>query len=96
MPSLVFISHASEDRSTADAICTRLESAGIDCWIAPRDLEPGAAWTRGVIQGLETCRVLVLIFSEYANDSDHVHREVARAFSSGLAAASPKARRNDK
>ena len=85
MPSMVFISHASEDRSTADAICTHLESAGIDCWIAPRNLEPGANWTKGVMQGLEACRVLILVFSEHANDSDHVHREVAKAFSSGLA-----------
>jgi hypothetical protein len=32
MPSMVFISHSSKDRATADAICAHLESAGI----APR------------------------------------------------------------
>jgi hypothetical protein len=85
MPSMVFISHSSKDRPTADAICAYLESAGIDCWIAPRDIEPGASWTKGIIQGLGTCRVLVLVFSEHANDSDHVQREVAKAFSTGLA-----------
>src|SRR5260221_2509439 len=37
------------------------------------------------MQGLEACRVLILVFSEHANDSDHVQREVAKAFSSGLA-----------
>jgi TolB-like protein/Flp pilus assembly protein TadD len=37
------------------------------------------------MQGLETCRVFILVFSEEANDSDHVEREVAKAFSSGLA-----------
>jgi hypothetical protein len=42
MPSMVFISHSSNDRATADAICAHLESAGIKCWIAPRDIEPGA------------------------------------------------------
>jgi hypothetical protein len=85
MPSMVFISHSSKDRETADAICAHLESAGIKCWIAPRDIEPGATWTRGIMQGLEACRVLILVFSEHANDSDHVQREVAKAFSSGLA-----------
>jgi predicted ATPase len=85
MPSMVFISHSSKDRETADAICTHLESAGIDCWIAPRNIEPGATWTKGIMQGLEACRVFILIFSEHANDSDHVQREVAKAFSSGLA-----------
>src|SRR6266404_6853907 len=85
MPAMVFISHLSKDRATADAICAHLESAGINCWIAPRDIEPGATWTKGIMQGLDACRVLILVFSEYANDSDHVEREVAKAFSSGLA-----------
>src|SRR5580704_8817154 len=85
MPSMVFISHSSKDRPTADAICAHLESAGINCWIAPRNIEPGANWTKGIMQGLEACRVLILVFSEHANDSDHVQREVAKAFSSGLA-----------
>ncbi len=69
MPAMVFISHSSKDRPTADAICAHLESAGIKCWIAPRDIEPGATWTKGIMQGLEACRVLVLVFSEHANDS---------------------------
>src|SRR6202047_2355440 len=85
MPSMVFISHSSKDRETADAICAHLESAGINCWIAPRDIEPGANWTKGIMQGLDACQVLILVFSEHANDSDHVQREVAKAFSSGLA-----------
>ncbi len=85
MPSKVFISHSSKDQATADAICAHLESAGIKCWIAPRDIEPGANWTKGIMQGLEACRVLILVFSEHANNSDHVEREVAKAFSSGLA-----------
>src|ERR1700741_4879187 len=85
MPSMVFISHSSKDRATADAICAHLESTCIKCWIAPRDIEPGATWTKGIMQGLDACRVLILVFSEHANDSDHVEREVAKAFSSGLA-----------
>src|SRR5258708_24240057 len=85
MPSMVFISHSSKDRPTADAIGACLESAGSNCWIAPRDIEPGATWTKGIMQGLEACRALILVFSEHANDSDHVQREVAKAFSSGLA-----------
>ena len=85
LPSMVFISHSSKDRETADAICAHLESAGIQCWIAPRDIEPGATWTIGIMQGLDACRALILVFSEHANNSDHVQREVAKAFSSGLA-----------
>jgi hypothetical protein len=85
MTSRVFISHSSKDRATGDAICKHLESAGLHCWIAPRDIEPGTIWTKGIMQGLDACRVFILVFSKYANDSDHVEREVAKAFSSGLA-----------
>ena len=85
MHSKVFISHSNEDKSIADAICQRLESDGIKCWIAPRDIKPGSTWTKGIMQGIDDCRILILVFSEHANDSDHVYREVARAFSSRLA-----------
>ena len=82
---MVFISHSSKDRATADAICAHLESAGLKCWIAPRDIEPGTSWTKGIMQALEVCRVFVLVFSGHSDDSDHVQREVAKAFASGLA-----------
>jgi hypothetical protein len=36
----VFISYAEEDKSTANAACTTLESESISCWIAPRDIRP--------------------------------------------------------
>jgi TolB-like protein/Flp pilus assembly protein TadD len=85
MDSRVFISHASKDKPIADAICEQLESAGIKCWIAPRDIEPGSDWTEGIIQGIDSCRVFVLVFSESANGSEHVRREVAKAVSLGLA-----------
>jgi TolB-like protein/Tfp pilus assembly protein PilF len=81
----VFISHSSEDKSIADTLCQRLESGGIKCWIAPRDIEPGSDWTKAIMQGIEGSQVLILVFSKHANDSDHVYREVAKAFSSRLA-----------
>jgi len=77
----VFISHSSRDKEIADAICQHLESTGVSCWIAPRDIEPGADWTEGILQGIASSRLFVLVFSGHANDSDHVHREVGRACS---------------
>jgi hypothetical protein len=37
------------------------------------------------MQGIAKCRVFVLVFTDHANDSEHVGREVANAFSLGLA-----------
>jgi hypothetical protein len=81
----VFISHSNKDKNIAEAICHQLESDGIRCWIAPRDIEFGADWTAGITQGIASCKVFVLVFSDSANTSDHVRREVAKAFSLGLA-----------
>jgi len=85
MESKVFISHASKDKATADAVCQQLEFAGIKCWVAPRDIKAGSDWTEGIIEGIDSCQVFVLVFSENANVSEHVRREVAKAFSLGLA-----------
>jgi hypothetical protein len=32
----VFISHSSEDKPAADAVCAILEESEVRCWIAPR------------------------------------------------------------
>ena len=85
MPADVFISHSNKDKATAEAMCHQLEANGIRCWIAPRDIEFGSDWTAGITQGISTCKVFVLVFSDSANTSDHVRREVAKAFSLGLA-----------
>ena len=72
----VFISYATEDRSTAEAACAALEASGLRCWIAPRDIHPGAVWGESIVQGISGCTSLVLVFSDAANGSQHVPREL--------------------
>lgn len=74
-----FISYASRDKPAADAVCTALEGRGIRCWIAPRDVPPGIPFGQSIIEAIHGSRLLVLIFSAAANDSQHVMREVERA-----------------
>lgn len=80
----VFISYPHQDKITADAACTALEAAGVRCWIAPRDVDPGAEWAGAIVDAIDRCRVMVLIFSEHANQSKQIHREVQRAFDKGV------------
>ncbi|HZC34311.1 MAG TPA: TIR domain-containing protein, partial [Chthoniobacterales bacterium] len=84
MTPQVFISHSSKDSVVADAVCRQLESAEIPCWMAPRNIEYGSDWTEAIMRGITACRIFVLVFSENANGSGHVRREVAKAFSLGL------------
>jgi TIR domain-containing protein len=37
----VFVSHATEDETTASEVCALLEARGVQCWIAPRDVAAG-------------------------------------------------------
>lgn len=79
----VFISYAQEDKVIADAVCARLESHHIRCWIAPRDVTYAKDFPEAIIEGIDGCRILVLIFSSHANKSPHVIRELTNAVNKG-------------
>jgi len=74
-----FISYSNKDKSIADASCAALEATGIRCWIAPRDIRPGADWAGSIIAAIDHCRVMILIFSSSANESKQIRREIQRA-----------------
>ncbi len=80
----VFISYSSKDKTIADAVCARLEARGIRCWIAPRDVRPGAPYGEEIIDGIQSARVMVLVLSGNANASPHIPKEVERAVSHGV------------
>lgn len=80
----VFLSHSHADKLYADAICHRLEAADLRCWVAPRDIRAGEDWAEAIINGMDQCRVLVLVFSANSNNSPQVRREVERAVNKGL------------
>src|SRR5262245_54901855 len=75
-----FISYSNKDNTTADAACVALEAAGIQCWIAPRNIDAGSDWAGSIVAAIDECSVMVLIFSSSANQSKQIQREVQRAF----------------
>jgi len=81
----VFISHSAKDKATADAVCAMLESEGIRCWIAPRDVLPSMGWGEAIIDAIEESRIMVLVFTAHANDSPQIRREIERAVNHGVA-----------
>jgi hypothetical protein len=81
MDPLIFVSYSSKDKLIADAICSRLENQGIRCWIAPRDVNPGADYSDQISEALERSTAMVMVFSSGSNSSRHVKSEIDRAFS---------------
>lgn len=80
----VFISYSTKDKPTADAVCANLESGGVRCWMAPRDILPGSDWGESIVDGIKRCRVMILVFSSNANASPQIRREVERAVNKGV------------
>lgn len=81
----VFISYSSKNKGIADAICLHLESNGIRCWYAPRDILPGKDWVESIMDAIEEAKVFLLIYSSDSNQSRQVQNEVAAAFNAGCA-----------
>jgi adenylate cyclase len=77
----VFVSYASHDSEVANSVCRELDSRGIRCWIAPRDVAPGALYADAIVRAINECQVLLIVLSQSAVASSHVGREVERAAS---------------
>lgn len=77
----VFISYSSKDKDVAFAVCDMLESNNLQCWIAPRNVVGGKSYAREIIEAIVDSTVVLFIFSDNSNRSDHVENEIDNAFS---------------
>lgn len=79
METVIFISYANLDLEAAEALCSGLEARQIRCWMAPRDILAGEDWGSSIVGAIESCRLMVLVFSFRAQISPQVRREAAHA-----------------
>jgi hypothetical protein len=75
----IFICHASLDHDLAFAACVKLESAGINCWIAPRDPVPGLPYGQQIVHAIAESTIMLLVLSRNSNDSRAVLGEIELA-----------------
>lgn len=80
-----FISHSSQNRELAQRVCEVLEEFGVNCWIAPRDIDPGEPYDEEIMRGIESSQTFILLLSDAANASPHVKRELMVALRAGHA-----------
>jgi len=79
----VFISYASQDAALANDIVETLERNGLRCWLAPRNVTPGAHYADAIILAISGAKALVLVLSDSALASKHIGKEIERASSKG-------------
>ena len=75
----IFVSYSSHDREVAQRVCQSLEKAGVRCWIAPRDIAPGANWGGSIAEAIDDAVAMVLVFSRNADNSDQIKKELVLA-----------------
>ena len=75
----VFISHSSKDAEIANKVCKFLEEKGLSCWIAPRNIVPGADWAASISTAITASKVFLIIYSENSAASTQVPREIGLA-----------------
>ena len=78
----LFISYASDDQPVAMDVCALLEAQGVRCWIAPRDVAPGAKWDEAIVDAISNAGAFLLVLTAAANESPYVGNEVNHAFAS--------------
>ncbi len=75
----VFISYSHADIDVAKKICEHLESKGIRCWYAKRNIKSGEVWADSIIDAIHKAKAFIIIFSKDSNSSPHVLSEITNA-----------------
>ena len=76
---MIFVSHSSQDRKVAQALCEAIEARGLPCWIACRDVPGGVSFQDAIVEAMKGAEAMVLVFSQNANNSDEIKKEIALA-----------------
>ena len=76
MEKQVFISHSQKDKAIAEIICSSLEQAGIECWIAPRDIPYGTDWAGEIADAIKASKMFLFILSHSSNASRQCPKEI--------------------
>ena len=75
----VFVSYATADRKEALSVCKAIERRGTRCWMSTRDVRPGENYQEAIVRSIRGARAVVLVFSDAANNSDEIKKELSLA-----------------
>lgn len=76
----VFISYSTKNTEHAEAIYEKLEGNDIKCWFAPKNIDTATNFAEEIMLGIKPAKVVVLVFSKYAQESEYVKKEIDAAF----------------
>ena len=71
----VFISYARSDEQFVRRLDADLKKHGINTWVDFDDIVAGKSWARQIGEALDSCEIMLLVFSEQAMESTNVEDE---------------------
>ena len=77
---VIFISYSSKDTEIAEKARDYIEDNGLNCWMAPRDVDTSASYSQEIMKGLINAKMILLVFSKDSHDSKYVREELNNAF----------------
>jgi hypothetical protein len=83
MPHDIFLSYRSEDKAAVDRLCAALESRGIQCWVAPRDIPAATEWPVAIVEAINACKLFLVVLSSNSKNAKQISREAELADKNG-------------
>jgi TolB-like protein len=74
-----FISYSRRDESFARQVLEHLQREGIDVWMDQTSIRPGQSYSEEIAHAIRDSKALVLVYTEHANQSPEIHKEVQLA-----------------
>ena len=75
-----FISYSTADQAFADRLHADLQAAGVRCWFAPHDIQPGKKIHAQIDEAIRVYDKLLLILSPASIASEWVREEILHAW----------------
>lgn len=75
----IFLSYSRRDSELVCRLCGDLEASGLQVWMDRNDIEAGTHWRTSIVNGIESCKVFLLVVSAASQQSSNVAKEMSLA-----------------
>ncbi|MEB3169568.1 MAG: toll/interleukin-1 receptor domain-containing protein [Synechococcaceae cyanobacterium] len=79
----IFLSYSRRDSELVNRLYDDLRARGADVWMDRNAIEAGSLWRTSIVEGIQNCRVFLLVVSAASQKSKNVAKEVSLAESNG-------------
>lgn len=79
----IFLSYSRRDFALVNRLYEDLQARGLQVWMDRDAIQAGSLWRTSIVDGIQNCRVFLLVVSTASQQSSNVAKEVSLAESNG-------------